>query len=215
MPACSSPRAELAARADHAVRDHAAELRALDACGRPAARVPGSATATFWPAATFGAPHTIVARRAVADVDAADREPVGVRDGARSCEHAARRGARRGRARARRTAHVLEARQPRRRASSAAGGSVDDSASQSSGSRIRSAPARAGRLRRGGAGAGCRSAAWRCGRCPCRRRSPGSAPGSMPQRSSTRGWIIPQPPHSIQPVSRADAAALPSQSSQE
>ena len=40
-------------------------------------RAPGSATATVWPAATLGAPQTIV-RVALADVDRANAEPVGV-----------------------------------------------------------------------------------------------------------------------------------------
>ena len=39
---------------------------------------PGRATATVWPAATFGAPQTIVRRLALADVDGADAQPVGV-----------------------------------------------------------------------------------------------------------------------------------------
>ena len=39
---------------------------------------PGRATATVWPAATFGAPQTICGDVAVADVDAADAQAVGV-----------------------------------------------------------------------------------------------------------------------------------------
>ncbi len=40
---------------------------------------PGSATATVWPVATFGAPQTICCSTSRADVDAAEPEPVGVR----------------------------------------------------------------------------------------------------------------------------------------
>ena len=49
---------------------------------------PGRATATIWPAATFGAPQTIVLRLAGADVDLAHGQPVGVRMRLR-LEHAA------------------------------------------------------------------------------------------------------------------------------
>ena len=46
---------------------------------RPSAsRAPGRATATVWPAATFGAPQTIVAGSRLADVDRADAQAVGV-----------------------------------------------------------------------------------------------------------------------------------------
>ena len=44
----------------------------------PGIVAPGSATATVWPAATFGAPQTIVRGSRVAGVDGADAEPVGV-----------------------------------------------------------------------------------------------------------------------------------------
>ena len=40
---------------------------------------PGRATATVWPAATFGAPQTIVDRLGLADLDRADAQAVGVR----------------------------------------------------------------------------------------------------------------------------------------
>ena len=40
---------------------------------------PGRATATTWPAATLGAPHTIVLGVARADVDRADGQAVGIR----------------------------------------------------------------------------------------------------------------------------------------
>ena len=50
---------------------------ALRSFSPPGIRAPGSATATVWPAATLGAPQTIV-RSPVAGVDRADPQPVGV-----------------------------------------------------------------------------------------------------------------------------------------
>ena len=50
---------------------------ALRSFSPPGIRAPGRATATVWPAATLGAPQTIVAL-AVAGVDLADPQPVGV-----------------------------------------------------------------------------------------------------------------------------------------
>jgi hypothetical protein len=58
-PAVVAAECELVLSEDHAVALDAAQLR-HPACGRPRA-APGRATATVWPAATLGAPQTIVA----------------------------------------------------------------------------------------------------------------------------------------------------------
>ena len=60
----------------------AAQLRLAELRRRRASPPRAARPATVWPAATLGAPQTIV-RVAVAGVDLADAEPVGVRDAAR------------------------------------------------------------------------------------------------------------------------------------
>ena len=61
MPAAAGADLELALGEDHAFGDHAAQLRLLQLASRRASPRPGRATATVCPAATFGAPQTIVA----------------------------------------------------------------------------------------------------------------------------------------------------------
>ena len=68
---------ELVLGEDHPVGLDAAEL-GLAELVPSGITAPGLATATVWPAATFGAPQTICDGVAVADVDQADAEPVGV-----------------------------------------------------------------------------------------------------------------------------------------